>query len=439
MLINFTFKNFRSFRDQTQFSMERGGRGSEVSDVSAIYGPNASGKSNLLGALRYVSDLVASSYSSGISSSGVRADPFLLDGTSPDSPSEFFLEFVAADGLRYKYWFSADSRTIIEENLLVYRSAQPSMLFERWTDGDGKQDARFGASVKGPKRQLWKLTRKNSLLLSSMAAGGVAETDAAYAELSGRVAFCSAPLYSYETRAIKQSFERGDETSRALVQLARVADFGIDDIGTFKAPVDETAIQGLRAAYSAMGMEDEEERESFVHDAQTELRFRHRGADGREVWLPQGRESEGTMAALSFFSVALRALSQGWLLLIDELDSSLHPSLVEEFVRLFSDEASNPRHAQLVFTTHDASLINKSGRDSRVLDKDQVWLVEKHADGASELFPVSEFSPRPDENLGRNYLNGVYGALPRTGVAAIAARVVRGMTEEVEANGEESR
>ena len=122
MLINFTFKNYRSFKEQTQFSME-GSKGPDtwpmpnVMSAAAVYGPNASGKSNLLRAIRHVSALVSTSFSSGDSTTGVAVDPFLLDGTSRHEPSEYFIEFTANDGLRYKYWFAADSSKVIEENL----------------------------------------------------------------------------------------------------------------------------------------------------------------------------------------------------------------------------------------------------------------------------------------------------------------------------------
>ena len=429
MLINFTFKNYRSFKEQTQFSME-GAKGPDVwsmphvMSAAAVYGPNASGKSNLLRAIRHMSVLVSTSFSSGDSTTGVAVDPFLLDGASRHEPSEYFIEFTATDGLRYKYWFAADSSKVIEENLHVYRSAQPSVLFERWTDSTG-QHVQFGPSFKGAKQQVWKITRPNSLLLSVAAASGIEAVSAAHAWLTRSISFCSAPMYSAEEDFITNSFESHDTLSGALSELVRLADFGIEQIEANKIDPDETMVRGIKGIFGEAA-EDSALYGSIMHSLSTELRFKHLGVDGVSEWFGPERESDGTRAALAFFSVALKTLSAGSLLLVDELDGSLHPLLVEQLVRLFADSATNPLQAQLVFTTHDASLISKSGRDTRVLGRDQVWFVQKGRNGSSELFPVSEFSPRPDENIGRNYLNGVYGAVP---TASVANTVVKAVTD----------
>ena len=98
---------------------------------------------------------------------------------------------------------------------------------------------------------------------------------------------------------------------------------------------------------------------------------------------------------------------------VDEIDSSLHPNYVEELVALFKDPRTNPNQSQLIFTTHDVSLITRTGADQRVLDQDQIWFVEKNDEGNSALYPVTSIPSRWDENFGRNYMHGVYGAVPR--------------------------
>lgn len=142
------------------------------------------------------------------------------------------------------------------------------------------------------------------------------------------------------------------------------------------------------------------------------------------LWLDN--ESRGTVAALSFFSLALRQLSRPTVTLIDEIDTSLHPALVAELVALYTDPATNPHGSQLIFTTHDVSLINQSGSSNRLLQPDQIWLVEKDKDGASELFPVTELGIRKEENIGKNYLNGVYGATPNPSFHTVFAQIMNG-------------
>jgi AAA15 family ATPase/GTPase len=123
-------------------------------------------------------------------------------------------------------------------------------------------------------------------------------------------------------------------------------------------------------------------------------------------------ESLGTRSWLALLRPLLLALDRGSVVLIDELDASLHPRMVAEVVGMFASPRSNPHGAQLVFTTHDATLLSNLPAD-RLLDRDEVWLTEKNRDGATELYPLTELKPRKDENLERGYLLGRYGAVPR--------------------------
>jgi AAA15 family ATPase/GTPase len=141
------------------------------------------------------------------------------------------------------------------------------------------------------------------------------------------------------------------------------------------------------------------------------LAFTHQGKDCKAVF-NRSQESNGTLAMLAFFSMALRAIHNGEVAIVDEIDTSLHPILVEQLVELFKDPATNPNEAQLIFTTHDTSLITKSGNDERPLARDQIWFVEKDCYGAATLYPLTSVQSREAENHGRNYLHGIYGAIP---------------------------
>ena len=133
----------------------------------------------------------------------------------------------------------------------------------------------------------------------------------------------------------------------------------------------------------------------------------HRGANQEEAEFPLAEESAGTAALFSLLVPALSALESGGTLFIDELDSSLHPLLALELVRLFNDEKRNPFGAQLIFNTHDTNLLDRS-----VLRRDQVWFTEKDSTGASHLYSLTDFKPRRNENFKRGYLQGRYGAIP---------------------------
>ncbi|MBM6998873.1 ATP-binding protein [bacterium] len=429
LLVNFTFENCGSFRDEQAFTMSRidvpsapDASGAEdgaggwthptVSTAAAVYGANASGKSRFLRALAYVSRFVRTSFDEGDADSGTGVTPFLLDVSSRDKPSSFFVEFIADDGLRYKYWFTVDATQVRDEMLSVYRTRQPSLLYARSMGEDGAQSIEFGASFKGAKRQAWEITRRNSLLLSAAAKIDNKTIMPAYRALGREIAFYNASAYNAEIPAIKQDFERNTGRFEVLSELLSYADVGITGMRVQRRSVDD----GISALMGALvqGMDGNASPETIAaltKEMQTELAFRHRGADTDE-WLPMQLESDGTIAALSFMSVALLALASGCVALVDEIDKSLHPVLVRELVGLFVDPATNPHQAQLIFTTHDGSLIDESGGD-RLLHRDQVWLTQKAADGASELIAITEYGlPRKAENIGRNYMHGVYGAIP---------------------------
>jgi AAA15 family ATPase/GTPase len=151
-----------------------------------------------------------------------------------------------------------------------------------------------------------------------------------------------------------------------------------------------------------------------------EIRLWHRIPNGGDMPLDlRTEESLGTHAWLAFLGPMLAVLDEGAVLLVDELDSSLHPTLAAEVVRLFQDPRSNPRGAQLIFTTHDATLLGNAVLD-RPLDRDQVWITVKKRSGETELYPLTEAKPRKEENLERGYLRGRYGGIPRVTAGEIA-------------------
>ncbi len=161
-----------------------------------------------------------------------------------------------------------------------------------------------------------------------------------------------------------------------------------------------------------------------------EVRLRHRTKAGDDVALDFFREeSLGTHAWFAFLGPLVTVLETGSVLLVDELDSSLHPTLAAEVVRLFQDVDANPKGAQLIFTTHDATLLGSPVLD-RPLDRDQIWLTSKQRSGETELYPLIDAKPRPDENLERGYLRGRYGGIPRISAGKIPRERSRQLVEK---------
>lgn len=429
MLLNFSFRNYRSFRDAQQFSFEpiSGKNSADPITVAAVYGPNASGKSNFLDAFGFVSWLVRNSYSHGDAQSLLPVEQFLLDDISEQKDTEFFIEFIS-DGVRYEYSFGINRSEVVYEELVAYYSRQPSLLFSR-ENGSIK----FGVSFAGPKQQLWKITRSNALFLSVAATAGSNVVKPAYSTLASPVCY-DAPQYPAELTEIKKELAAGSERAHKLANLIKYADIGIDGLEVRQS----SALPKLEEVQSNFlnqdALTDDFQRtvsDSLKWDLGYDLYFHHTGANGGQ-WFNSARESEGTKAALAFFSVALRSLDKGGLTIIDELDMSLHPFLARDFVFLFANRDTNPHNAQLIFTTHDVSLMTRSSSFDSVLGRDQIWFTEKDKTGASTLISAMEYSPRVNENIGRNYMNGVYTALPNPAFHELFAQMIQG-----EADGEE--
>lgn len=376
MLRSFRVGNHRSIREEAElllipaYDKER-----PVVPVAALFGANASGKSNLLDALRWMQAAVRDSFGSWSVTAGVPRLPFLLDRAAATLPSLFVVELMI-DEVRHTYGFAVDDERVLEEWLYSYPHNRKRVVFERVGD-----EWTFGNSVVRAKVDVLRdLTRQNTLFLS---VAGRSEVDAARPAFDW---FERSPLFSdprgeFDANSVGQFIGRSKQHQQSLVELVRAADLGIRDIRLQPDP--------LRTSGSDV---------VFVHG-------------DSQVVLKAGDQSHGTLASLRLLTAALTALEHGLVLCVDEIDASLHPMLTARLIELFRHVQTNPRQAQLIFTTHDATLLGSSfGED--ILARDEVWFMEKGADGGSTLFALSDFHPRKEENTERRYLGGSYGAVP---------------------------
>ncbi len=414
MLIEFRVKNFRSLRDEQVLSLvaspDKTLRTTNTLEThikaapallrsAAIYGANASGKSNLIKALQYMRRLVVES--AGLPPEQAFAvRPFLLDGASPDSPTEFEVTFLL-DGVRYQYGFALIAERIVSEHLLVYKAFKPQRWFERHFDADSQKDVyEVGPALKGPTSTWEGATRPNALFLSMAV------------QLNSEQLF---PVFSWfvsqlvvinESSLLSPGFVWGRPVkpgdSEGLCDFLKAADISIARI---EEVTNKAHSRSLRFDL-ASGKADR----SYKESEQTELRFHHQTPHGTAIFGLED-ESSGTRNLVALAGPMREVLHQGLTLVIDELDTSLHPLLVRRLVRLFHEPSMNTGGAQLIFTTHDASLLDAPD----LLRRDQIWLVEKDTDQASRLVSLSEFSPRKNEALERGYLMGRYGGIPFLG------------------------
>jgi uncharacterized protein len=415
VLLSFRFANHRSFRDEQQLNLLPVYDGDSESPFDAvrvvgIFGANASGKSNVISAFSYLSDMVGESDRQSEPGVGPMRRPFRLDPAIAALPSHYAVDLMI-DSVRHTYGFSVDDDQILEEWLYTYPLRKKRVVFERagqdfhWGDEAGRSNVRKLADIVAP----------TALFLSVAARfdpqrtreGDRDETTAAlhdtFTWLWQRVSRDS-HITTARGRALRYSVWLADPAIRtAVVDLLRAADIGLKDV-LAEPP------QGLNRA---------------------QVQFVHQGA-ADDVSFGIADESSGTLRLLELAAGAIPILESGGLFLVDEIDASLHPLLTASLVQLFQSPVVNKRRAQLIFTTHDATLLGSIDGDD-VLQRDQVWFTAKGDDGASELFPLAEFKPRRQgENRQKRYLNGSYGAIPE-----ISMRVFeQAMTSRVDTNVE---
>lgn len=422
MLIRFEVANFRSILDPIELSMvavdrdrvearEAPNLGASLLSVAAIFGPNASGKSNVIAALNWLTMAVRESLRYWDDEIPIERFAF-ADGRG--RATEFTVELLIA-GVRYEYVVELDQQAVSYEGLFHYPEKKRRRIFER--EGTVLKLQRGLGSLSGGRDLLTPRTLVLSImrrfdepiitgfvrnLLAVQSFGLIAPRRFR----SHSTAFHSTTRWFEDARRQAQPTlpdlagldNSGPEDRSQALALLQLADLGIDDV--------EIDNQELRLSGA--------EGESAQTFTQRRVRLVHRTGSER-LPFDLSEESQGTQVWYRLIGPVLAALKSGSLLLFDELDASLHSVLSSQLIRLFHDPATNPNGAQLVFTSHDTSLLNS-------LNRDELWLTEKTDSGATRLGALADFAGervRSSQNLERAYLHGRFGALPdvdRTGM-----------------------
>ncbi len=361
---------------------------------AAIYGPNASGKSNVVLAISYMTRVVAESASLQADQT-FNVKPFQLDPKTKDQPSEFEITFIK-DSIRYQYGFKMKPERITEEWLLVYKSSKPQLWFNRKFDnGKNVDEYEFGPKFTGQK-ELWKKsTRPNALFLSTAIQLNNTQMKPIYDWLTQDIVYFGAGNthpFEFTTQLIQTESGRQE-----VINFLLSADISINNVSVKKT-------KGFKQRFQFgpnIGKQ-----ETFIEDAEILLpQFHHETSTGSAVF-ELIEESLGTQRLYALAGPFIDILNKGKVLIFDELDSSLHTLLARRIVNLFNSD-KNKNGSQLIFTTHDTSLLH-----SDVIRRDQVWFIEKDSSQSSNLYPLTDFSPRKNESFERGYLIGRYGAVP---------------------------
>jgi len=416
MLIEFSVTNYRSFLTTQSLTLaantatellEENSFASPVSNLprllrsAVVYGPNAAGKSNLVQAIAFMKRFVLSSAKESQEGEKIEATPFLLNRQSSQNPSEFEVLFIQ-DGIRYQYGFALISERVTGEWLLAYPEGRGQKWFERSYNPETQKDIwYFGPKFTG-RRKVWQeATRSNALFLSTAI------------QLNNEQLKPVFNWFDHKLHVIDQGGNlhpgfsadecEKEEKKKKILKFMNAADPSITDIFLEKKE------------FSMEDLPDEmpqSVKEKIAGDLKgkkvTQLFFMHPSSDNsKDVSLKFTEESAGTR---KFFALAcpwLDVLDNGFVLFVDELDTSMHPHLVRFLLNLFHNPEANRHNAQLVFTTHDTTVL-----DQTFMRRDQVWFVEKDAENATCLYPLSDYKPRKGEALQKGYLYGRYGALP---------------------------
>lgn len=408
MLLEFRVRNYRSIRDEQALTLVASGDKELAATHLAptglkaapnalrsvvVYGPNASGKSSLLRALDYLRAVVAESATIIQPGQTYNVQPFKLDAASAQQPTGFEITFLLS-GVRHQYAFSMTPQRIVSESLLVYRSSKPTQLFSRQhVEGDG-YDYEFSTYLTGP-RKLWQeSTRPNALFLSMAAQLNSEQLSPVFNWIVRNITFLPAGasvLPDFTTALL--ATEQGRASIREFLSAA---DISIAD-------VQAVPRKGMHAQWvmGASGLQASQEEREFMMPV-----FEHSTPKGSAKFELHD-ESEGTQRLYGLIAPVLDCLRDGHVLVVDELDSSLHTLLVRRLITMFQTPELNSNGAQLIFSTHDTSLL-----DHTLFRRDQIWFTEKDADQATRLYPLTDFSPRKQEAWERGYLAGRYGAVP---------------------------
>lgn len=415
MLIRFRVQNHRSIRDEQELSFvaanltefpEKLLRSQllevDLLRVIAVYGANASGKSTVLNSLEFMRSAVLNSHRQWKPKSPIPRQPFLLDADSKRAPSLFEVDFLL-DEIRHTYGFVIDADTVLEEWLHAYPQGKKQRWFAR--TGQNPEDFVFSRLLPGENKAVQSLTRRNSLFLSAAAQNNHPKLTSIFEWFDKSLHFVDAltrDILDTETATacVTPAFRE------AVERLMLTADLGItgiaiehedppEDLKKMLTRIFEDNPEHLKGVLEAV---EKSHQAVLLHRSET---------DGSEVKFPFSHESRGTQALFGLAGQIVKSLADGTLLCIDELDASLHPLMAVEIVKMFNDPTSNPNHAQLLFNTHDTNILEYAG-----LRRDQIWFTEKDRNGATHLYPLTDYKARKEENLKRGYLQGRYGAIP---------------------------
>ncbi len=423
MLLDFQVRNYRSFREATTLSLAAsnydktlpgnviapnlpGLKNQSFLRGAAIYGPNASGKSNLLLSLWQLQNLVRASHSFE-SGAPLDQEPFLFDSESSNEATCYELRFVA-HGVRYHFRLAYTRERVLEEHLSAYPNGKEQVWYERTWDTKTNSYHYYSPETESftIRKAEQEATKANSLFLSvATNLFDHPKLGKPYSWFRVNLRILNPSIFRGEIGDISTLQRLGRDPGPALTML-RQADLGIMDVEVRKETMSEDLVKLFPKELMSMIPDGQVDRITMVHE----------GQDGRIYPLEFEKESAGTQRYFKLIGPWLSLLESGGVLCIDEIEASLHPLLTRKLVETVMNPEINTNNSQLIFTTHDPTLL-----DLTLLRRDQIWLVEKSQENDSFLYPVTEYKMTTREDIAKGYLSGKYGAVPFLPASLIAS------------------
>lgn len=415
MLIQFTIDNYRSIKNTLTFSMVSGRKNKEfcfeernlrLLPSAVLYGANASGKSNILMAFRFMRSMVLNSHKVVQSTDTLLHDPFRLSSETEVASSSFEAVFLQK-GVKYRYGFEADATTVYSEWLFADTNGKEAKLFFR----DAKDDEFYVNPEKFKEGKGLKVLPNSLFIWKCDQEGGSVSRE--ILDWFKKVKYLDGMKSSkYLTYTFNKMY---DADFRAeIVKLVKSADLGIQDINVEKSEVPASAVidglplpDNVKEAIKSSASPLTEIGIKTVH-GKTDASGHVSGTSEFDL---QSMESKGTQKFFCLSAPFLETLRNGGVLIVDELDASLHPMLTMALVSLFAQRSLNKNNAQLIFATHDTNLLRMS-----MFDRSQIWFVEKDLVEGTHVASLSEYkNVRATADIGKMYIQGKFGAVPYVG------------------------
>ena len=418
MLLNFTFKNYKSYADTCNFSMIANKDKSHednlitigkdrISKSRIIYGANASGKTSFIDALEFIK-IFSMMSNNLVENNRIGITPYKFRQKFSSIPSEFSLTFIK-NSVKYCYSFSCTFEKVIDEKLDVYNSAKPTNIFSRTNTDEYK----FNTDVKQLNEIRTKNT-KNKLFLLTAATWNYEKVKPVVDYILNDIIVLhdiSQPT-KYDIGYIIENNDL-EEYKKFCLDFLNNADISISDFEINAQKIKELGRQAefMTKLMNVIVNNDPEQMKKFGNSDVFNIKTIHNINNENNTFsypLELIEESDGTQQLFHFAPSLFYTFKEGKVLLIDEIDRSLHPLLVEYIIKKFYDKNLNTNNAQLICNTHDTNLLHLD-----LFRRDEIWFTERNnASASTEMYALSDFSPRKDENVEKAYLLGRYGGIP---------------------------